>query len=205
MTSLRCFVALELDDGARRDLDRLIQGLRRSGADVKWVEAGNLHITLEFLGDVPSGQVPDIVRALEIVATTHRVDGAVFEVGLSGIGTFGPAANPRVIWVGPEPGRAEVADLAARVETVLVPLGFPRPGRGFSPHLTLGRCRSAKNLEALGASLRSLAGYRGPKVRAERFLLLSSDLRPTGPVYSPLGAFSLVAGEPQGTGRGKVE
>ena len=190
MNSLRCFVAVELDDPARRDVGGVIERLRATGADVKWVAPGNLHLTLKFLGAVPAGDVPKVVEALHS-ALGDGGPPAPFAFRLSGVGAFPSAASPRVVWVGVTQGQEPLVALAARVEAALEPLGFPRESRPFSPHLTVGRCRSPKNGATLGESIVSLRAYEGPPVAVGRVVLFSSDLRPTGPVYTPLATFSL--------------
>src|SRR5688572_32474289 len=49
---MRCFVAVEVPEEARGLIVRVQEALRRAGADVKWVERENLHLTLKFLGDL---------------------------------------------------------------------------------------------------------------------------------------------------------
>ena len=49
----RTFIAVEIDSAIRSRAEELINVLRSAEADVKWVETQNLHITLQFLGEVP--------------------------------------------------------------------------------------------------------------------------------------------------------
>ena len=51
MSRMRTFIAVEMPDVVRSRLASLQEILGRIGADVKWVEAENLHVTLlERLG-----------------------------------------------------------------------------------------------------------------------------------------------------------
>lgn len=187
MTGIRCFVAVELDDPARRELARVEDLLRRSGADVKWVDPGSLHLTLKFLGNVPPPAVTGVAAAL---ANAARGQGP-FAFSLAGVGAFPSLSRPRVVWVGVTEGRERLASLAASVEEALAPLGFAPEARGFSPHLTLGRSRSERGLAELRRAMEDAKGFVGPSVAVERMVLFSSDLRPSGPVYRPLGTFPL--------------
>ncbi len=187
MPGIRSFVAVELDDAARRELARLEDQLRGTGADVKWVAPASLHLTLKFLGDVPAGDLPAVTRALG-----EALEGvAPFALVLSGLGAFPSVSGPRVVWVGVAEGRETLAGLASRIEMALEPLGFPRESRGFSPHLTLGRCRSSRGVAELKAALVARKDFRGPRIAVDRVMLLSSELRPAGPVYAPLAVFAL--------------
>lgn len=185
---VRCFIAVELDGQARAVLGRLLDELRRSGADVKWVAAANLHLTLKFLGDVLPAGLTGVTQALK-ETLPGQTALPPFSLALDGVGAFPSAGNPRVVWVGAAEGRERLTDLASKVEKALAPLGFPAEARGFSPHLTLGRVRSPRNALALKAAVAGLKEYRGPRVRVERVVLFQSDLRPDGPVYTPLGTF----------------
>jgi 2'-5' RNA ligase len=206
VAGIRCFVAVELDEAARGELSRVLGQLKRSDADVKWVSPNNLHLTLKFLGDVPADDMTRVIAALgQAVAGDTAVPAAgAFEFELAGLGAFPSMSNPRVIWVGIDRGRDALASLASRVEAALGPLGFPAEGRGFSPHLTLGRCRSPRNQAELKAAMAALRDYGGPRVRVERVTLFSSDLRPAGPVYTPLAALPLAASS-QGSQAAEVE
>lgn len=185
MAGIRSFVAVELDAAARREMARVESVLRPAGADVKWVDPESMHLTLKFLGDVPPEKVEEVAGALK-----KAFEGrTTFGFTLSGVGAFPSPSDPRVVWVGVGAGREELTDLAGRTEEALAALGFPRERRAFSPHLTLGRCRSSRNAAALKAAMAGLRDYRGPSVTVRRAVLFSSDLRPPGPVYRPLAAF----------------
>jgi len=188
---IRTFVAVELDTAARRAVEQVLERLRVTGADVRWVPPESLHLTLKFLGNMSVQRVSEVE-----VALTESLSGQVrgFEFSLAGVGTFPSPASPRVVWVGVAAGAEELAVLADRVERTLEPLGFPREKRPFRPHLTLGRCRSTRGLDGLKRAIAAESSFSGPLVRVRRVVLFSSDLRPTGAVYRPLATFPLVEG-----------
>lgn len=197
MAGIRSFVAVELDEAARRELGRVSAELQRCGADVKWVDPENMHVTLKFLGDVPEERIAAVGAALR--QGLAGVGPITFVLG--GVGAFPSVARPRVVWVGLTEGAGALAAAAARVDEVLKGLGFPPENRPFSAHLTLGRLRSDRGVGGLRRAMDALGGYRGPSVTAARVVLFSSVLRPTGPVYRPLCAIELQVGGPnQGGG-----
>jgi 2'-5' RNA ligase len=127
---IRAFLAI------RPTLD-VIQGLLSAqaeldgaGADVRWVSAEAVHLTIQFLGDVRESEIPQIESGL------REQLGALapFEIECRGLGTFPNQKRPRVVWVGLRgDGIHQVADAA---ETVLSPLGFPPEERDLTPHIT---------------------------------------------------------------------
>lgn len=187
MSEVRCFVAVFLDPAIRPRVAAFQRQLARSSADVKWVEPENLHFTLKFLGDVESGHLDAIGGALE----TAVAGVEAFGLELGGVGVFPSMRVPRVVWIGVCAGKDALADLAGRVEEAVKAEGFQGDGKGFSPHLTIGRVRSPRNLQALAEQLSSASPPAG-SMRVDRVQLTSSNLTRLGPVYAPVRVIPLL-------------
>jgi len=184
--ALRLFVAVDLSDEAKRALSGLLSRLKGLDSGVRWVAPENLHVTLKFLGNVEEGKVEAIRGALSGALSGFKP----FAIRLKGLGAFPSAKRPRVVWMGVEEGNEELSALARAVEVALERLGFPREGREFVAHVTLGRVKS----RASGGLLRFLERPEGiPEVRQEvrEVVLMRSVLRPEGPEYTPLFKFPL--------------
>jgi len=196
---MRLFIALNLDENLRRAIAEAQERLRASGADVKWVVPESIHITLKFLGWVDDARVPEVMEAL-----AAALDGAAgFRLSLEGIGSFPTPTAPRVVWVGVKDGGEHLAALAERIEAAMGPLGFEREARAFSPHVTIGRCKSAQGREGLVAAMRGERDRQFGEMEARCVDLMRSDLRPTGPIYTSQRAFRLTGAE-AGQGEGNV-
>lgn len=181
--AVRTFVAVEIGTENRRAAARLIDRLRSAGADVKWVDPENLHLTLKFLGDVSSQRLADVCQAVERVAGTQ----ASFVLELRGTGAFPNAARPRVIWLGTGEGTEPMIALAEAVEEALERLGFRREARRFHPHLTLGRLRrSGPGVAALARLLQEQADFQAGRAQINEAVVFSSQLTRSGPLYEPL-------------------
>ena len=193
--TVRCFIAVELPEDVQRALARLQQGLqarlgRTQGPAVRWVAPAGIHLTLKFLGSVPTDQLAEIDQSLRLA-----IDGVPrCMVIVSGLGMFPNQSRPRVIWVGVGGDVAALAELQRRVELATVSMGFPSDQRAFSPHLTLARIR-----EELGAAERRAVGAC---IAGERFdsrlvvpvrevSLMRSELSHAGAKYSRLAAVAL--------------
>ena len=62
-----------------RRMVALQESLGRTGADVKWVEPENLHVTLLFLGEVDMREVNDVCKAVaKAFASTPAAVGMLF-------------------------------------------------------------------------------------------------------------------------------
>jgi len=80
----------------------------------------------------------------------------------------------------------ELGKIFDLVEGGVVGLGLKRDVRGFSPHVTIARVRSARGLEGLRRRVLELEGFEFGVVRVDKLKLFRSVLTPRGPVYSVL-------------------
>jgi len=189
---IRAFIAIPLPEEVLAQLGRVQRRLERQvpPGSVRWVRPEGIHLTLKFLGDTPERKVPAIGAALGAVARNAPV--CTFTVG--GLGCFPNPRRPRVVWVGVQEPTGRLAALQDAIEEVVAPFGYPPEGRGFTPHLTLGRVRrkvDRSDVARIGeAVVAAEVGDLG-EVRVEQFVLFRSILRPTGAEYIPLGEFRL--------------
>jgi RNA 2',3'-cyclic 3'-phosphodiesterase len=174
-----------LPDDVRQRLAAAIERLRPHVADVAWVAAGNLHVTLKFLGQVDETRVPGLADALRATLAGERA----FDVAVRGLGAFPSPTRPRVLWAGLEDGTGALHAVARRVDACCGGLGFPPETREFAAHVTLGRVREPRRQPALADALARAADFG--RVRVERVSLMRSELSPRGARYSELAAAPL--------------
>lgn len=187
--AIRCFVALNLSPELKAHLAELQVRLKQAKADVSWVKPENIHLTLKFLGEVEEERILAIKQAIQ-----EGVEGeGALSVTLAGLGTFPHPRSPRVIWVGIEGEKERLSRLQERMEQAMEGVGFPREGRPFSPHLTLGRVRSARGVSDLVDLLGCHAGSEFGSFKAQSIELMQSQLHPAGAIYSILESFPLAA------------
>ncbi len=190
METIRAFIAIELAREVQAGLEGVLSRLRPAAKAVRWVSAGNIHLTLKFLGDTPLDKIEPLKRSIESEAARH----AAFELQVGGLGAFPNPRRPRVIWVGVK-APEELADLVNGVEKATGPLGFPTEERPFSPHLTLGRVSQHATNEEVGALAELLTKTHMESLgisRVDKIHLFRSDLRPTGAVYTSLFQANLI-------------
>ncbi len=181
---LRVFICLEIPDSIQSRIGALQRQLRGLGGDVTWVNPGNIHLTLKFLGELPSSK---IVPVQDVCARVSLNFGAIsFEV--SRADCFPSRKNPRVLWVGLDSIPELLKQLHSELELGLLQQGFSIESRPFSPHLTIGRLRSSRQGERLASSLLE-AGFAPEKVEARELVLMKSELQPGGSIYTPLQRF----------------
>lgn len=187
---MRTFIAIELPKHIKDALGSLQQELKACGADVKWVDPDNIHLTLKFLGEINEDKLAKVIRILFDIAE----DNHAYSVRLASLGALPKPNFPRVICVGIDKGQIETKKVAKGIEEKLEKIGIPRENRAFVSHITIGRMKSPSNRERLVQELQKKTGYfkgRNMEFMVERITLFKSTLSPKGPIYETLEAASL--------------
>ncbi len=184
---IRAFLAVDLPASLRPVLFWAQEELKKSGADVKWVPVGNIHITLKFFGNITEGQVAAISEAAAAIARGQPP----FSLTVTDAGAFPSPKSPRVVWLGVGGDLDTLRDFHRRLETAMTALGFPPEDRPFSPHLTLGRVKSPTGRTALTRSLVNLPPPPAAPFQVSDIVLFRSNLSPQGATYLPLKVIPL--------------
>jgi 2'-5' RNA ligase len=177
--AVRAFLALEVDEAARGRLAGLIERLRPALPGVRFAAAANLHLTLRFLGDSAPGELQRFWDAVEAAGRGVPAERARF----GALGLFPERGAPRVLWLALPLSQA-LLELQRESERAAVRAGFAPEGREFRPHLTLGRWRAPAPRPALPAEDMGEAALG-------RLTLFRSELRPQGPLYTPIRSLEL--------------
>jgi 2'-5' RNA ligase len=169
---IRLFCALQLPDETIERLVAWQAGHLRGG---RIVPAGNLHVTLAFLGSRPAGDVPAIVGELrEAAAGTGQIElqperyRETRGVGMIVCDDRGGAAT------------ALAEDVHERLERLGV---YHRETRQWLPHVTVLRFKDRPGLSPPGENIRSISVVRAA--------LYASVLRPSGAQYDVLETVAL--------------
>ena len=144
----RLFTAFELMGALRFVIpERIVRELKQANIPHLDVEdRENLHITLNFLGDVPVEKIDDVLGHIEDSAANFRDGCSGIAVKHGGIGAFPDALlDPRVLFLAVkdrsgdgQPSICDLqADLAARLAKTVPSQGVEQ--YEYTPHITLGR------------------------------------------------------------------
>jgi RNA 2',3'-cyclic 3'-phosphodiesterase len=176
---LRLFVGIGFPPELKLRLSLLCSGV----AGARWVDPGNFHLTLRFIGEIGEDRASDVDEALS------RLRARRFALQLAGTGVFG-GGKPRSLWVGIERG-PELITLHDKIEQALIRAGLPPEPRKFAPHVTLARLYNPA-LDELGEFLAAHAGFRAGPLAVEAFSLIASFQTKAGSIYEhqadyPLG------------------
>jgi 2'-5' RNA ligase len=183
---IRAFIAVDLDDPVIEKVCNVVEILKPRITEIRWLRKENLHLTLKFLGNIAESQVEPITAALR-----HPL--GLFSpctISAKGLGVFPDFRRPKILWVGLTGD--QLVQLAAEIESALMPLGFTPENRAFTPHLTIGRWREgsrpAKNLRQ---EIDSLNDFEFGACAVRQIVLFQSVLKPEGASYSELRTIQL--------------
>lgn len=184
---MRAFLAITLPPEIRQSLALLQTQLAASGADVKWVEAENLHVTLKFLGEIGD----DTRQLVESLVGRLASAEPSFALALGVVGAFPSFSAARVVWVGLAEGAQTVARIAQAIGREGQGRALRHEERAFSPHLTIGRVRSSRRRPQLTQALQQAAWTPPEPWRVTSLTLYQSALSARGPRYTVLAEFPL--------------
>lgn len=180
----RTFIALELDAPQQRFLGEIIRQGKQLLPDLRWVDPAGIHLTLAFLGELDDQQLEKARLATRSTAARSRT----FAYRLSGLGTFGPLRQPRVLWMGISEPSGLLNEVHHTLTLALEQQNFATDKRPFSPHLTLARIKSPLSSEQIQLLQQLLARYQvsSPAYSVKHLYVMKSDLLPSGAQYTCL-------------------
>ncbi|MHC4287758.1 MAG: RNA 2',3'-cyclic phosphodiesterase, partial [Planctomycetota bacterium] len=86
---MRLFAAIDIDpqvqDRIGRIQERLRQDMKLSDNEVRWVQPGQVHLTLKFLGEMRDNLITQVCDV--VTRTAAEYDG--FNLQIQGLGVFG--------------------------------------------------------------------------------------------------------------------
>lgn len=170
----RLFFALWPDQDARAALAQLAQSLHVECGGRSML-AEKIHLTLAFLGNVPSARIAE----LHALATT--VAAPCFDLEID---TLTYWRHNRIVWVGTRECPAALRDLVAQLARALRTAGFRCEEREYAPHVTL--LRGARRAPAMRA-------VDGIVWRTGEFTLVQALRHDSAVVYETVGRWPLGA------------
>jgi 2'-5' RNA ligase len=198
----RIFIAINLPEDIKKELAGFCDKWPELPA--KWTAKDNLHITLEFLGDLTDVEIADACKAVAEVSKQHKS----FSINLNKI-VYGPPRKmpPRMVWADGE-SSDEIVDLKKDLQEYLLDKIRFRPDErgftpletapagglfltGFIPHITLARISEW--------AFRQIEPEERPEINedidltfsVESIEVMESQLRRGGPQYTIIESHEL--------------
>lgn len=126
---MRLFIAICFPDPVKDCLEAGIQHLRKQGHRASWCRRENLHLTLEFLGELDGPEAA--------ITAMDQVTAQPFLLEFAPSGRFRRREGD-LLWLGIQPG-TELLQLQRKLHLALEHQGISLESRPYRPHLTLAR------------------------------------------------------------------
>ncbi len=189
--TFRGFLSIDVEPTDK--IHEFMDEVERTGAPLNMVNPNQLHMTIKFLGDTEEEKIDEIVQKADFAVDPYDP----FKLDLKGTGAFPHLGFMKVVWIGSEVSSEEsqtstdeefslIADIAHRIEEELVPLGFERDEREFSPHITVARVKGGKNKEKLKSVIEEYEDEFFTTFKVNKLTLKKSVLKKNGPEYHTL-------------------
>lgn len=191
--TFRSFVAVSIPPAVKDFLASYVKAASPVFPEWRFGAAPNVHVTLQFLGDVDRDRIPSLTGAL----STAVRDMPAFAAGLGHAGTFPERGAPRILHIVVDQCQ-DLVRLAGKVGTALAGAGF-RPDKPFAAHITLGRPKSGRGGGAGDVAARwrdffaRFQSSAAPTLwEVSEVLLMESILGPSGSTYIVQGRAPLL-------------
>ena len=177
----RAFLALPIPD----DIAEALVPLQAGIPGARWQSRDNMHITLNFLGNVEETDLEILDEILQ------DIDFQAFPVTVRGVGSFetGKHKEPKILWAGIEKTEA-LLQLKKKTDQVVKSAGCDVERRRFTPHITLARMNKAP-LNKVAGFIEAHNLLELPSFTADKFSLYESHLSEKGSIYMPLVDYPL--------------
>lgn len=128
---MRLFIALNFSDKVKEQVKDIINKGKLNSIQGKFVNEEYMHLTVEFLGEIPNGKVDMIKDVMD------DLEFEPFTLKLNEIGYF-KRREGNIYWLGIEKHDA-LLNIHDELHQKLIEQGFELEDREYKPHLTIGR------------------------------------------------------------------
>lgn len=176
---MRCFIAIDISGEAREEIRKLQNNLAE--ANMKLVEPQNLHMTMEFLGELTDFQVNQCKELLK------NIKFQKFTAHLGSTEVFPSEAHIKVAWVSLEP-EGIIKELHEKIHSLLNRI--INLDERFESHITLARIKFVKDKKQFIEKFKNQK-FRQIEFLVNSFALKKSTLTEKGLIYEDVVRFSL--------------
>lgn len=175
----RLFISISLPPAW---LDLFFQRVIPAMAGIRWIEKGNIHVTVHFMGSIPEQEIVNIRKKLEGISA----EIPPFTLEFSKIDFAPPGKTKRMIWAYFSPSK-NFEDLVQKIKITIGGKGAEEE-RLPLPHATLARFKDLHSVRGLKLETPAISDK---VLMINSFELQESELLPSGARYHVLHSFPL--------------
>ena len=185
--TLRLFLAIQIPESIRAELQRLQHELKPllPPGSVRWTKPEQFHLTLKFLGNVPTGDVGALTETARVVCSATPP----MPLRAEGVGFFPNDFSPRVFWVEIKSADKRLHTFQHQLDAAVQRFAEKQEAKNFAAHVTLARFEKLRR----GAVEKFMARAKTDRLfgewTAQEVELIQSKLLPSGAVYASVAVF----------------
>ncbi|MHA1352528.1 MAG: RNA 2',3'-cyclic phosphodiesterase [Candidatus Heimdallarchaeaceae archaeon] len=177
----RVFISIDVEDEeVLENIKQVQKKLLETGSSIKLVELFNLHLTLEFLGEINEKEVEYVMDILSSLSFNE------FSLSFHSLVSLPNENYIRVIATEVGEQVDILKSLQSELRAKLKKGRFKVDKRTYTPHLTIARVKSRKNKEKILKILHSYKEKNYGTIKVDAINLKESILTPQGPKYVTL-------------------
>lgn len=180
--AIRTFLALDLTAEVRNQIVSTRKRLGQLPGKIKWTEPENMHVTLNFLGDVEEAATATVCS----IAQKCAAETPPFAFHVRGLVAAPPRGPLRMIWADVIDPTGNMEKLHDMLNQAFADSGFRSESRGFRGHLTVARIKATQDAHAIRQQLTPLGNLDFGTVHCDELVVYSSQLLKEGPIYTPM-------------------
>ncbi len=179
---VRVFFAIELPEDTKRAIGVYMDTLKKLSKSnkIRWTRIENLHITLQFLAEVKSEDIPVLVSA--VTAELAQAESSL-QLSLRHLHLFPDPHRPRVVVIDVAPQEV-LTKWAALIGKGIQSVGYEIDARPFRAHMSIGRIKTS-DMTALNF-ISAVAPPGLGAINIQEVVLFRSEPHPDGSRYIPL-------------------
>ena len=182
---MRLFFAVDLSHFFKERVGEFLHELKKKtkGQQIRFSRQENLHITLQFLPEVKSSVVEQLIASV-----TESITGfESFNINLAKIVLFPNPYRPRVIVLDIEPQQI-IKNLSLMIGQSIQSIGLPIEEKSFRAHLTIGRITNPQDVNLRLLPLQATPQF--PALIVDQVKLYRSEPQTNGSNYTELAVIN---------------
>lgn len=132
---MRFFIALEIPEECRKQLETVQENLRQIIPGVRLTNNDKLHLTIAFIGEQPDTLKESLVKVMENAASGIPP----FSITPAYIDGFPNLHHAHTFWVGVKGDIDKLMIIRERIKDGLVSLGLDTEDRRYVPHIAIAK------------------------------------------------------------------
>jgi RNA 2',3'-cyclic 3'-phosphodiesterase len=183
--NIRIFFAIALDDGLRQQIGKYLVTLKKAAKThgIRWSKPENLHVTLQFLDNVKSQDLPVLLNRVRV-----NLSSPPFSFSFTSPRLYPSPYRPRVIVLDVAP-QDTLANLSRLIGESIAALGYAIEDKPYRAHLTLGRVKQPHEVKLQFLTTEPLPLFE--QVSVTEVVLFRSEPEMGGSLYTPLARLPL--------------